>query len=297
MNFNFVETHVFTKLDISLNIYFSFASLVDFLGLEINVWKFWLKIPLTLCTKHWGLVAPPKLFSIFFHILRVWFYYRNEKNEGVSRRIIPFLFLVNHPSEDCTWELDPRYLKECTGQFTNSVHVSNLWILVQAWAHKPVPYYDMPQALYCDHFDQWFETKKVWSSWLDNGHNLTCTLSVSHVFIFMLRPLGLEIAGAKEQIWACWVEKFSWFSNKFVHKKWIKSNFLAISSKIAPGSRILITSPDLQTTVYITDIETEIPKFQYRPRKFFPGMGSNLGVFGILPRKDAGNAQCILRVR
>ena len=50
-------------------------------------------------------------------------------------------------------------------------------------------------------------------------------------------------------------------------------------------------------TVVTTDIETEIPKFQYRPRKFFPGMGSNLGVFGILPRKDAGNAQCILLAR
>ena len=37
MNFNFVETHVFTKLDISLNIYFNFASLVDFLGPEISV--------------------------------------------------------------------------------------------------------------------------------------------------------------------------------------------------------------------------------------------------------------------
>ena len=35
MNFNFVETHVFTKLDITLNIYFNFASLVDFLGPEL----------------------------------------------------------------------------------------------------------------------------------------------------------------------------------------------------------------------------------------------------------------------
>ena len=98
MNFNFVETHVFTKLDISLNIFFSFASLVDFLGLENSVWKNWPKIPLTLCTKLWGLVAPPKLFFIFFHILQVWFYYQNEKDEGVSQRKIIFLFLVNHPS-------------------------------------------------------------------------------------------------------------------------------------------------------------------------------------------------------
>ena len=66
MNFNFVETHVFTKLDISLNIYFNFASLVDFLGPEISVWKFGPKIPLTLFTKLWGPVAPRKLFSIFF---------------------------------------------------------------------------------------------------------------------------------------------------------------------------------------------------------------------------------------
>ena len=40
MNFNFVETHVFTKLYISLHIYFIFASLVDILGPEISVWKF-----------------------------------------------------------------------------------------------------------------------------------------------------------------------------------------------------------------------------------------------------------------
>ena len=40
------------------------------------------------------------------------------------------------------------------------VHVSNHWILVQALAHTPVPYYNMPQALYCDRFDQWFITKK-----------------------------------------------------------------------------------------------------------------------------------------
>ena len=67
MNFNFVETHVFTKLDISLVIYFSFASLVDLLGPEISVWKFWPTIPLTLCTELWGPVAPPKRFLNFFH--------------------------------------------------------------------------------------------------------------------------------------------------------------------------------------------------------------------------------------
>ena len=40
MNFSFVETRVFTKLDISLDIYFSFANLVDFLDPEISIWKF-----------------------------------------------------------------------------------------------------------------------------------------------------------------------------------------------------------------------------------------------------------------
>ena len=45
MNFNFVETHVFTKLNISIDIFFSFASLVDFLSSKIGVWKFWAKIP------------------------------------------------------------------------------------------------------------------------------------------------------------------------------------------------------------------------------------------------------------
>ena len=98
MSFNFVETHVFTKLDISFNIYFNFASLVDFLGPEISVWKFWPKIPLTLCTKLWDPVAPLNFFQFFLHILQVWFYCQNEQNEGVSRRKMPFLFLVNHPS-------------------------------------------------------------------------------------------------------------------------------------------------------------------------------------------------------
>ena len=92
MNFNFVETHVFTKLDISLDFYFSFASLVDFLGPEISVWKFWPKIPLTLCTKLWGPVAPPKFFSIFFHILQVWFYYQMNKMRGCPKEKYHFYF-------------------------------------------------------------------------------------------------------------------------------------------------------------------------------------------------------------
>ena len=66
MNFNFVETHIFTKLDISLNIYFNFESLVDFLGPEISVCKFWPKIPLTLFTKLWGPVAPLNFFFQFY---------------------------------------------------------------------------------------------------------------------------------------------------------------------------------------------------------------------------------------
>ena len=45
--------------------------------------------------------------------------------------------------------------------FAVVVHVSNHWLLVQAWAHTPVPNFDMPQALCCDHFDQWFVTKKA----------------------------------------------------------------------------------------------------------------------------------------
>ena len=97
MNFNFVETHVFTKLDISMDIYFSFTSLVDFLGPKISVWKFWPKIPLTLCTKLWGPVAPPKLFSIFSYFADMILLPKWTK-WGVSRRKLPFLFLVNHPT-------------------------------------------------------------------------------------------------------------------------------------------------------------------------------------------------------
>ena len=37
INSNFAKTHVFIKLDISLDTYISFASLVDFLGPEISV--------------------------------------------------------------------------------------------------------------------------------------------------------------------------------------------------------------------------------------------------------------------
>ena len=93
MNFNFVETHVFTKLDISLDIYFSFTSLVDFLGPEISVWKFWPKIPLTLCINLWGPVAPPKRFSFFFSyfagtiLLPKW-----TKWGGVPRKNTIFIF-------------------------------------------------------------------------------------------------------------------------------------------------------------------------------------------------------------
>ena len=44
--------------------------------------------------------------------------------------------------------------------FADRVHISNCWILVQALAHTPVQNYDMLWALYCDHLDQWFITKK-----------------------------------------------------------------------------------------------------------------------------------------
>ena len=64
MDFIFVEIHVSMKLNTSVDIYFNFASLVDFLGPEISVWKFWPKIPLTLCTKRLGPVAHP-IFLIF----------------------------------------------------------------------------------------------------------------------------------------------------------------------------------------------------------------------------------------
>ena len=93
MNFNFVETHVFTKLDISLHIYFSFASLVDFLGPEISVWKFWPKIPLTLCIKLCGPVAPPKHFTFFFFIFcRYDFITKMNKMRGVPKKNTTFIF-------------------------------------------------------------------------------------------------------------------------------------------------------------------------------------------------------------
>ena len=92
MNFNFVETHVFTKLDISLNIYFNFASLVDFLGPEISIWKFGPKIPLTLCKKLWGQVAPPKLFSIFFIFCKNDFITKMNEMRGCPEEKYNFYF-------------------------------------------------------------------------------------------------------------------------------------------------------------------------------------------------------------
>ena len=111
MNFNFVENHVFTRLAISLNIYFNFASLVDFLGPEISVWKVWPKIPLTLCTKLWGPVAPPKLFSIFFSyfagriLLPKW-----TKWGGVPKKNTIFIF-VNHPNKHVTFKVQYETFK------------------------------------------------------------------------------------------------------------------------------------------------------------------------------------------
>ena len=79
-------------LDISLNIYFNFASLVDFLGPEISVWKFWPKIPLTLYTKLWGPVAPPKLFSIFKIFYRYDFITKMNKMSGCPKEKYHFYF-------------------------------------------------------------------------------------------------------------------------------------------------------------------------------------------------------------
>ena len=44
-------------------------------------------------------------------------------------------------------------------------------------------------------------------------------------FLYFEVEASLEIAGAKEQICACWVVKCSWFSNKFVHKEMNQEQF------------------------------------------------------------------------
>ena len=92
MNFNFVEIHVFTKLNISLDIYFSFASLVYFVGPEISVWKFWPKIPLTLCTKLWGPAAPLNFFQIFSYFAGMILLPKWTKWRGVSKKNTIFIF-------------------------------------------------------------------------------------------------------------------------------------------------------------------------------------------------------------
>ena len=92
MNLNFVETHVFTKLDISLNIYFNFASLVDFLGPEISVWKFWPKNPLTLCTKLWGPVTPLNFFQFFSYFAGMILLPKWTKWGGVPKKNTIFIF-------------------------------------------------------------------------------------------------------------------------------------------------------------------------------------------------------------
>ena len=102
MNFNFVEAHIFTTLvRYIIGHLLQFVSLVDFLGPEISVWKFWPNIPSTLCTKLWGPVAPLNFFN-FFHILQVWFYYQNEMRGCSEKKKIPFLFSSESP---CT--VDP----------------------------------------------------------------------------------------------------------------------------------------------------------------------------------------------
>ena len=54
----------FTKLDLSLDIYFSFASLEDFLGPDISAWKFWPKIQLNFVYKTLGPGGKPLNFII-----------------------------------------------------------------------------------------------------------------------------------------------------------------------------------------------------------------------------------------
>ena len=48
-------------------------------------------------------------------------------------------------------------------KFAGRMYVSTHWILAQPLAHTP---YDMPWALYCDHFDQWFKTKHELCQWI-----------------------------------------------------------------------------------------------------------------------------------
>ena len=47
------------------------------------------------------------------------------------------------------------------------------WLILLFWIMMRL------NTLYCDHFNQWFGTKKAWTSWLDNGQNLTCSLSAN----------------------------------------------------------------------------------------------------------------------
>ena len=64
-----------------------------------------------------------------------------------------------HPPNDLLW-YHPCMLK-----------TNGYWTL----AHTPVPYYVMPKALYCDHFNQCFMTRQFEP--VDNGHNSMCTVS------------------------------------------------------------------------------------------------------------------------
>ena len=58
MNFSFVETPVFMTLNLSVTIYFNFASLENFLGPEISVWNFDQKF-YWLCVKTFGPGSTP----------------------------------------------------------------------------------------------------------------------------------------------------------------------------------------------------------------------------------------------
>ena len=135
MNVNFVETHVFTKLDMSLDIYF--GCLVDFLGPEFSVWKFWPKIPLTLCTKLKGPVAP-KLFNFFSSyfanmiLLPKW-----TKWGGVPKKNTLFI-LVNHPNGGPmgTDQTISKYQYQCW-------YLVEKW--VKLWSTKNELNYDLPK--------------------------------------------------------------------------------------------------------------------------------------------------------
>ncbi len=91
----------------------------------------------------------------------------------LSSHSLPFLFGI-----DC------QMLKCLLKLFADVVHVSNHWILAQAMAHAPVPNFDVPLLLCCDHFDQWCEPRLAWTSWCSNRVKVTCTTAANCSLIF-----------------------------------------------------------------------------------------------------------------